>query len=126
MGLKEPHPATEELERMEKEQTCGKELPDGRGRSVLWTTSGFRRCLLLCFLGFGNKKSEVIASKCWRPATSDSLLGKEIFAWRLLGGSMVGTANTTPSLLVVTDPKGPPNTSGRDRFLKPEVLEVRE
>lgn len=61
----------------------------------------------------------LIVSNCWRPVASVSLLGEEILVCRLLGGSIVGTAKTAPSQLVVTDPKGPLKTRGRDKFLKP-------
>lgn len=58
MGLNEPLPVTEELDRMEKEQTLWDWCSDGRGSSVLWTTRGFRRCRFRNFLGFGRKKSD--------------------------------------------------------------------
>lgn len=58
MGRKEPLPVTGELDRMEKAQTLWDWLSDGRGSSVLWTTSGFRRCRFRSFLGLGKKKSD--------------------------------------------------------------------
>lgn len=55
IGRNEPLPVMEELDKMEKEQTCWDGFPDGLGSSVLCTTNGFRRCLFRNLLGFGKK-----------------------------------------------------------------------
>lgn len=121
-GRKEPLPVTEEFDRMEKEQTLWDWFSDGLGSSVLWTTSGFRRCRFRSFLGFGRKKSDcmLIELRCCRNVSSVSLLGKKSFPCRLLGGNVVGTAKRPPSESLLPVLVGLATKRGLGGFLRPE------
>lgn len=89
MGRNEPLPVTEELDRMEKEQTLCGWFSDGRGSSVLWTTSGFRRCRFRNFRGFGRKKSDCI----WKeergpePREAFAAFSTNVWPWVRGGGA---------------------------------------
>lgn len=121
MGRNQPLPAIGELDRMEKEHTLWDWFSEGLGSSVLWTTSGFRKCRFRSFLGFGEKKSDCILmeSKCCLKVSSASLLGEKSFPCRLFGGKVVGTAKRPPSASLLPVLEGPATRRGLGGFLKP-------
>lgn len=61
----------------------------------------------------------LMVSRCCRKVSSASLLGRNSFPWRLLGGRVVGTANSPLSASVLPELEGLATKRGRGRFLKP-------